>query len=303
MEEKSDPYTAKYYDMFTDQVHELDKFIEIDERIRKAIKMYTTNQYYWELNKKMRNKERLQGDYLFIHNMFKKLFSLMTPLKESVTVYRSINAEELNTDFLSGQFVSTSVIDDPMRYPHNRYNDKCCFLKITVPPGTVCIPIITYSTDRSEYEVLLDAGLNWIITGTEENIKHQITYYVMVTPKSGFVLARNASENIRKRKEIEAKAKKLTYEGMVETMRYYMLAVERYSDPVDKTITILKIFRFLTENESVWDRLMVHDLKFRLAMYKKADELEDIDNTSGLSKKIKNEIKKYVYMVKNIPLY
>jgi hypothetical protein len=297
-EEENLMYT--YYEMFSEQYHNLDSLTKVDENIKKAIEMYTTNQYYWELNNMMRNKKPLKGDFLLIYNTFKTLFTLIPPLKEVVTLYRSINADELNTDYLRDQFVSTSIVSDPTVYPHSRYNQKCCFLKITVPPGTVCLPIILHTTDKDEYEVLLDSGSDWILTGAEENVKSQITYYLSVSAALSFSLKKNASENIKKRLELEVKANSIAKRDINWIVRD-LTDEMKGMDMGEQMIFFIRILRLILENDVAWNYLIVNAPRFRNEIISKIEiifAVESAKQIMELPNKIRTELIKYSRLLK-----
>jgi hypothetical protein len=180
----------EYYITFADQINYLNK---LDKQYINSIKEYTTSDYYEELNDLLRKNKPLPNNLLTIFNNINKVLENIPPIKKSVTVYRSINADALNLDFVNKHFISTSMISDPLKYPHERYNKKCCFMQITISAGSRCLPILFISEDQEEYEVLLNYDLKWIVNNISINVKNQKTYYITTINNNSYDVNENKS--------------------------------------------------------------------------------------------------------------
>lgn len=138
----------------------------IDEQILDNIKLYTSSNYYQEINRKLCKRKKLNEIEKEIVLSLRSVFSTIPPLEQSITVYRGIRSETVELDRLSCQFISTSFDERIARLEFRGI--ECCLITITIPAGAKVIPIKDFSEISYELEVLLPENGQWTIV--DENI-------------------------------------------------------------------------------------------------------------------------------------
>ena len=148
--------------------------------IKNSIRMYTN--YEEEVPGLLRNlrydKEALSPKEKKVMIDIDKAFLNLQPIMNETVLYRGIrlNSFEQITEHFWYVSASSSIY-----YPLKDFSiDSCCFLIITIPPGSKILYISDISSEQSEDEVLIDKNGSFVITLIEPG-----SVYNML--ESGFV--------------------------------------------------------------------------------------------------------------------
>ena len=160
---------------------------ENHKEIAESISKYTYDEkFYKTMNTNLLRKKRQPKEIQVDLNNIDEAFKAVPPLTEPLVVYRGKQKDEVSK--VDPSFVSTSLFSEVTK---TFTGVGCCILKITVSPGSKVLPIYDLSRLRSEYEILLDRGGHFVVTGSEiiRDITAIIeggdmkTIYVMYIPK------------------------------------------------------------------------------------------------------------------------
>lgn len=125
------------------------------------------------INTALSRQTKLSDDAKDIVNDLDTLFRKIPPLTEPLVVYRGKKYDVI--DNVDPTFPSTSLFEEVAIDFTDKMN-RCCLLKITVSPGSKILPLHGFSVTRDEYEILLDRGGTFIVTGSEIRDKMKVIY-------------------------------------------------------------------------------------------------------------------------------
>lgn len=169
------------------QLQFVNDLIENHKEIAKSITKYTDGEkIYMILNTNLLRKKHQPKEIQVHLDNIDEAFKAVPPLTEPLVVYRGKKQDEVRE--VDPSFVSTSLFSDVTLI---FTGVGCCVLKITVSPGSKVLPIYDLSKVRHEFEILLDRGGQFIVTGSEINryisgaveSKSIKTIFVTYTPK------------------------------------------------------------------------------------------------------------------------
>ena len=152
----------------------------------KALKWYTTKEYR-EFNTQIRGHEYLSTDNIEKYNIFLDIFRDAPRITEPIVVFRGVTQlEHIVPDDVS--IVSTSsereVGIDFAREADAYDKPRCCLLKITIPAGSVVLPIEKISNAPDEKEILLPPGGRFKLISKEPVVSSVVkTYYLSYEPE------------------------------------------------------------------------------------------------------------------------
>ena len=153
---KSNPIIQKQLEFVND-------LAENHKEIAKSITKYThDDKFYKTMNTNLLRKKRQPKEIQVDLDNIDEAFKAVPPLTEPLVVYRGKRKDEINKTDLS--FVSTSLFSDTTV---EFTGIGCCILQITISPGSKVLPIYDISENQSEFEILLDRGGQFIVTGSE----------------------------------------------------------------------------------------------------------------------------------------
>jgi len=156
----------------SDYVSRLDKFTQ------KALEDYTGNDFI-ELNAKLRYGISLNE---YQENMVKLIdiaFDNSPKTHQPIVVYRGLIGKQLN--LIVNQYLSCSIDKNVVL---DYVGVKCCFLHITISPGSSILYLPGLSQYTSENEILLPRFGNFIITTVTQTNNLSVYHLVYVPPTS-----------------------------------------------------------------------------------------------------------------------
>lgn len=195
---------------------ELEEYLRsLSDDIKNSIVWYTGGEYD-EFNKSLReNRDLKNTTYKKHYENLLLAFQGVPPLSEPIVVYKGKKSDKVHKN--EKAFVSTSLYITGTRDFHG---NKCCILKITVPPRSKILPIYLLSDIQSEGEILLNRNGNYSITGTDiEPIRDNFNelfdmkfIYCVYTPEETI----NIGKDVDKVKDIGKKDINLIQERIIE---------------------------------------------------------------------------------------
>ena len=158
-----DKKTYKSNPIIQKQLEFVNDLEENHKEIAESITKYTRDEkFYKTMNTNLLRKKRQPKEIQVDLNNIDEAFKAVPPLTEPLVVYRGKKQDEVNKTDLS--FVSTSL---SVKVATAFAEAGCCVLQITVSPSSKVLPIYDLSNEPLEYEILLDRGGQFIITGSE----------------------------------------------------------------------------------------------------------------------------------------
>jgi hypothetical protein len=171
------------------------EFVEkLSEKVKDSIWQYTCFDYV-ELNRMLRENERLFPKHQTIINNIDYAFQNSPKLEKEIIVYRKLRVFDVNkmTSVISATYDKNFV---------SKFRADCCILVITLPVGSSVLPIESISNVPEEKEILLNRkGMYFITKEGDETYANKeeektgethtvYTYHISYIPESS-VLVQN----------------------------------------------------------------------------------------------------------------
>lgn len=118
-----------------------------------AIRRYTDAHGY-DINASLRSGVPMSRLNQQAVEVLDDMFERVPPLRTSITVWRDMDIE-LDKDFISASFVSSTTDNDQLESLDPEAEIVCCQYQIKVPAGTKILPLKKWSVNRNENEILL----------------------------------------------------------------------------------------------------------------------------------------------------
>lgn len=189
-----------------------------------------------DLNQMLCRNTPLSGHYRNLYMLLMDIFDNIPTTSESITVYRGIEATELDQSRLKCQFVSTTL--DKSVAVEKFSGSDCCLLRITIPAGSHILPMMVASHQPDEAEILLPPGGIWTVTNV---LKERLTIYDLTyLPKNSLEI--KSVDQLPQAKEILDEEKNLERIINIFDINEVGLLYDSIEEQIDAIIRDMKLY-------------------------------------------------------------